>query len=214
MHFRLSNLSSPPLLPQVTKLGTQGVLCRWESTCQASRLGLALHCGMSAYDFVYAFPKDPSKGYVYYLHHAAVLAVFMPVLAFERLHFYAAAAALVEATNPLVMIMQQIDLFKLKESYVAGLTRVNWPIIYVFTGASLLVSWIVVRLMLLPFVGCTYFQDSAAYYAGAPELAILTKTLGAASVAAAAFIWALSCVWFVDMLKIGYKEVFGKKANQ
>jgi len=202
------------ILPQVTDLGKQGIIGRWESTCHASRLGLALHCGMSAYDFVYAFPKDPSKGSVYYFHHAAVLAVFVPVLAFGRLHFYAAAAALVEATNPLVMIMQQIDLFKLKESYVAGLTRVNWPIIYVFTGVSLLVSWIAIRLLHLPFVGRTYFQDSAVYYAGAPELVILTKALGTASVAAAAFIWALSCVWFVDMLKIGYTELLGKKTNK
>ena len=55
------------------------------------------------------------------------------------------------------------------------------------------------------------FQDAATYYAGVPELAELTKALGAAAVAAAAFIWALSWMWFVDMLKIGYKELFGKK---
>ena len=44
----------------------------------------------------------PQTFKVYYYHHLATLAVFGPILFTGRLHFFAAAAGLVEATNPLV----------------------------------------------------------------------------------------------------------------
>ena len=43
-----------------------------------------------------------TQGAVYYWHHAVTLAVLIPVLFSERLHFFAAACALVESTNPMV----------------------------------------------------------------------------------------------------------------
>jgi hypothetical protein len=204
-----SFLCSPVLvvlyLLAVRDLGSGDVSDKFERTTSASQIGLAVHCGMTLYDYFFAFPLDSSKGAVYYMHHAVTLAVFLSVLFFRKLHFFACACALVEATNPLVGTMQQIDRAKLKEDQHAG--GINWTAIYMGCGMSLLVSWVVIRLLLLPVVIRLYLHDATEYFSSPQHLAALTSALGATCIAAASFIWGLSCMWFGDMCKIFLKEL-------
>jgi len=185
---------------------------RWEGGSTASRLGLAVHCGVTLYDYFFAFPLDSTKGPVYYWHHGAVLLVFLPILFTQRLQFFASAAALVEATNPLVGSLQQIDRAKLREGD-GRLCGVDWNAVFVAFGALLILSWPFIRLALLPAVLVLYIRDSGTYFGGDRPLHTVTRVLGTACTVAIAFIWVLSCIWFADMVKIAWNELFGEKVD-
>ena len=107
--------------------------------------------------------------------------------------------------------MQQIDRSRVKEE--GGTIGAAWSHGYLFLGLLLLVSWVGVRLVGLPWVGAAYLRELPAYYAMASEaiaagpsagryLLGLTKILGGASIVAAGFIWLLSIIWFGEMVKV------------
>ena len=222
----------------VVDLGSRETMVRWEGASEASRAALAIHLGMTLYDAGFAFPKDASKTLVYYLHHLATLAVFLPVLFCERLHFFASAAALVECTNPFIGVVQNIDraglLFPTSSSSSSssssqedkrgrrGVEAWNWPVIQLAVGAGLIPTWFVVRLLGLPIVMFVFAKDWPVYFRGqggpagaaaSSSSRAATRVLGAACAVAMTFIWLLSILWFVEIIKVALSNLSAATAE-
>ena len=106
-----------------------------------------------------AYPLDPSKTAIYYVHHFAYLACFLPIIFFKRLHFYTCWSALVELTNPFVGACQNIERLGLDAGE-------RWGNVQLVTGGLLLLLWIPVRLIGIPIVAFTFLRDAGVYFRG------------------------------------------------
>lgn len=178
---------------------------KWHSSVAASKLALTLHAGMTLYDTCFAYPLDRKKTFMYYAHHVVTLVVFFPIILYDKLHYYASCTALVEATNPFVGIVQNIDRLSLIDDSTTGdESHWNWRRINFVTGSLLLPTWFIVRIVGLPFVMWRFANDAPALLASVAHLSAgerrFIACLSLMCFSAVGLIWMLSCVWFRQMV--------------
>lgn len=169
---------------------------RWEVPSYVGQLGLLLHCGCTLYETLcYIFI---GKSWEFFLHHILVLGSYTPVLLSGHLGFYAYFDGTVEVTNVFLCGITILRVYDLKAH-----------IVYVLCGASLWLSFLIVRIFGMSYWLYLFVSD----YSHNQEIFYRNLCLAKwTALPVTVFLLCLSSSWFVPITK-GLLKAIGKKQN-
>jgi len=168
---------------------------RWETVTYLGQLALALHCGCTFYEILcYMFM---GRGVEFYLHHVFVLLCYIPIILSGHMGFFAYFDGTVEVTNIFLCSLPILRLYDMKKS-----------VAYVVCGASLWVSFLLVRLIGMSYWIYLFISDYWYHEEYFFRNLCIAKWI---ALPVTIFLLVLSAIWFKPITKGLLKALYSKK---